>query len=91
MDTDRDALTVGLLTDDTLDMDSPLETVDAGYLALAALVGATDNCDLIILADGEGADLPDFGSASPLTVLSSASPRFACLFLPPWSSFDMGH
>lgn len=38
-------------------MDNPLETVDAGDLALTALVGATDNGDLVVFADGDGADL----------------------------------
>lgn len=40
-------------------MDDPLETVDRCDLALAALVGATDNGDLIVLADGDRADLND--------------------------------
>lgn len=50
-------MTVGLLACDTLDVDEVLETVDGGDLALTALVGATDNGDLVVLADGEGADL----------------------------------
>jgi hypothetical protein len=40
-------------------VDDPLETVDSCDLALAALVGATDNGDLIVLADGDRADLND--------------------------------
>lgn len=49
--------TVGLLTDHTLDVDDPLLAVDLGDLALTALVGATDNEDLVVLVDGDGADL----------------------------------
>ena len=56
-DTERNALAVRLLADNTLDVDNPLETVDAGDLALTALVGATDNGDLVVLADGDGTDL----------------------------------
>jgi hypothetical protein len=47
----------GLVAGDTLDVDDVLETVDGGDLALAALVGATDDGDLVVLADGDGADL----------------------------------
>lgn len=53
----RDGLTVGLLAGDTLDVDEVLKTVDGGDLALTALVGTTDNGDLVVLADGKGADL----------------------------------
>jgi hypothetical protein len=38
-------------------VDDVFETVHGGDLALAALVGATDNHDLVILADGDAADL----------------------------------
>lgn len=57
MDGEGNALAVGLLADNTLDVDGPLQTVDAGDLALTALVGTTDNGDLVVLADGDGADL----------------------------------
>lgn len=57
VDGERDARAVGLLADDTLDVHTPLKTVDAGDLALTALVGAADNGDLVVLADGDGADL----------------------------------
>ena len=50
-------MTVGLLAGDTLDVDEVLETVDGSDLALLALVGTTDNGDLVILADGESANL----------------------------------
>ena len=57
MDADGDALAVGLLAGDALDVDDVFETVDAGDLALAALVGASDDGDLVVFADGDGADL----------------------------------
>lgn len=56
-DAEGDGLAVGLLTGDAVDVDDPLETVDSCDLALAALVGATDNGDLIVLADGDRADV----------------------------------
>lgn len=56
-DADGDGLAVGLLAGDTLDVDDVFEAVDAGDLALAALVGATLDDDLVVLADWEGADL----------------------------------
>jgi hypothetical protein len=52
-----DALAAGLVTGDTLDVDHVLETVDRGDLALTAFVRATDNGDLVVLADGDAADL----------------------------------
>lgn len=58
-DAEGNGLAVGLLAGDTVDVDDPLETVDRCDLALAALVGATDNGDLIVLADGDRADLND--------------------------------
>jgi hypothetical protein len=58
-DAEGNGLAVGLLTGDAVDVDDPLETVDSCDLALAALVGATDNGDLIVLADGDRADLND--------------------------------
>jgi hypothetical protein len=56
-DAEGNRLAVGLLAGDTLDVDDPLETVDGCDLALTALVAATDNGDLVVLADGDGADL----------------------------------
>lgn len=52
-----DGLARGLVTGDTLNVDNVFETVNGGDLALAALVGATDNGDLVVLADGNAADL----------------------------------
>lgn len=57
VDGDRDALAVGLLTDDTLNVNAPLETVDGGDLSFTSLVGAAHNGDLVVLADGDGANL----------------------------------
>lgn len=58
-DAEGNGLAVGLLANDTLDVDDVLQTVDGGDLALTALVGATDNGDLVVLAEGDGADLLD--------------------------------
>lgn len=57
MDAQRNALAGGLVTGNTLDVDLVLETVDGGDLALTALVGSTDDGDLVILSDGDAADL----------------------------------
>lgn len=59
MDAERNGLSRGLVTGDTLNVDHVLETVDGGDLALTALVGTTDNGDLVVLADGDAADLLD--------------------------------
>ena len=50
-------MAVGLLARDTLDVDDVLEAVDRGDLALAALVGAALDDDLVVFADGNCADL----------------------------------
>ncbi len=57
MDADWDRLAGRLLLDNTLDVHDVLETVDGGDLALATLVGTTDNSDLVILSDWDRADL----------------------------------
>lgn len=57
VDAERDGLAGGLLAGDALDVDDILEAVDGSDLALAALVGATDDGDLVVLSDGDGADL----------------------------------
>ena len=54
---DRDALAVALLAGDTLDVDDVLEAVDGGDLAFAAFVAATLDDYLVVLADGNCADL----------------------------------
>lgn len=64
MEAEVDGLAGSLVAGDTLDVDDVLETVDGGDLALAALVGATDDGDLVILADGDAADLLGFVLAS---------------------------
>lgn len=56
-------LTVDLVAGNTLDVDDPLAAVDLDDLALTAGEGATDNADLVILADGEGADLSSYPSS----------------------------
>lgn len=66
MEAQGNALAVGLLAGDTLNVDNVFETVDGGDLALTALVGTTDNGNLVILADGDAADLlRDFSNRSP--------------------------
>lgn len=57
VDAQGNGLAVGLVAGDTLDVDNVLETVHGGDLALTALVGATDNGDLVVLSDGDRADL----------------------------------
>lgn len=57
VDAERDGLAGGLLAGDALDVNHILETVHGSDLALLVLVGAADNGDLVILADGDGADL----------------------------------
>ena len=60
MDADGDALAVGLFPDNSLDMNSPLEAVDASDLAFTALVRSTDNRDLVVFADGNSSDLSSY-------------------------------
>ena len=57
MDTEWDGLTRGLLLDETLDVDNILEAVDGGDLSFAGFAGSTDNENLIILPDWDGANL----------------------------------
>lgn len=57
VDAQRDGLAGDLLAGDALDVDHVLETVHGGDLALLVLVGAADDLDLVILADGDAADL----------------------------------
>lgn len=56
-DADGDRLAVGLFAGDALNVHDVLETVDGCDLALAALVGTALDDDLVVLADGNGADL----------------------------------
>ena len=56
MDVDGDGRTAGLLLGDLLDLNGELKSVDLTDLALTVLVRTTDNLDLVLLADGEGAD-----------------------------------
>lgn len=56
-DADGHALAVGLLAGDALNVDDVFEAVDGDDLALAALVAAALDDDLVVLAEGDGADL----------------------------------
>ena len=75
VDAEGDRGTGGLLAGDTLDVDNVLEAVHRGDLTLLVLVGATDNLDLVVLADGDAADL--MGRAESATELpgEDVSPR----------------
>jgi hypothetical protein len=53
MHAQRDGLAVRLLAGDSLDVDEVLEAVDGGDFAFAALVGAADDGDLVVFADGD--------------------------------------
>ena len=50
MDAEGNRLARGLLAGDTLNVDLVLETVDAGDLALTALVGTTNDLNLVVLS-----------------------------------------
>jgi hypothetical protein len=55
--TDGDGLAVGLLADNTLNVNDVLQTVDGGDTALTALLGTTGNGDGVVNAEGNSADL----------------------------------
>ena len=57
MDAQGNGLAGRLVAGDALNVDDVLEAVDGGDLALLVLVGATDDHDLVVLADGDAADL----------------------------------
>lgn len=59
---------------DTLDVDDPLLAVDLGDLALATLVGSTNDEDLIVLADG---DRPGLHTNTQMSAPSSSAPSQA--------------
>lgn len=69
----KGGLAVDLLPLNALDVDDPAATVDLDNLALAALVCATGDNDLVVLADGQaldvvlGAELLGEGSGHHLT------------------------
>lgn len=65
VDADGDALAVGLVAGDAVDVDDVLEAVDRVDLALTALEGATDDGDLVVLADGDAADLRGVSDVPP--------------------------
>lgn len=57
VDAEGDALAVGLLAGHALNVDHVFEAVHRRDLALLVLVGAADDHDLVVLADGDAADL----------------------------------
>lgn len=57
VDGQLDGGTVGLVARDTVDVDNPLLAVDLNDTTLTALVGATDNENLIVTANRERTDL----------------------------------
>ena len=57
MDANGNRRAVRLVALNTVDVDHPLLTVHLGDLALPTLVLATNNSDLVVLANGDGANL----------------------------------
>lgn len=57
VDANGHALAIRLLPDKALNVHDPLQTVDARDLALTALVRTPDDRHLVILADGDRANL----------------------------------
>jgi hypothetical protein len=57
VDAEGHGLAGGLVAGDTLNVDDVFEAVHRGDLALLVLVEAADNGDLVVLADGDAADL----------------------------------
>jgi hypothetical protein len=64
----RDRLPIALLAAHALDVDEVLEAVDGGDFAFAALVGAADDGDFVVFADGDGSDLLHFRHLDGLEV-----------------------
>ena len=60
MDANGHALAIRLLPDKALNVHDPLQTVDARDLALTALVAAALDDNLVVLAEGDRADLINF-------------------------------
>lgn len=57
VDANGDARTVRLVALNTVDMDHPLLPVNLGNFAFTTLVLPSDNPDLVVFADGDGAGL----------------------------------
>lgn len=57
VDAEGNRLAGGLVAGDALNVDDVLEAVNRGDLALLVLVEATDDPDLVVLADGDAPDL----------------------------------
>lgn len=56
-DGDGNALAVGLVAGDLLDVDDELETVGGGNLTLTALLGSAGDGNVVADTNGDGADL----------------------------------
>jgi len=54
---DGDGLARGFVLGDSFDVDDVFETVDRGDLSFAALIGASDNEDFVIFADGDRSNI----------------------------------
>jgi hypothetical protein len=52
VNTERYRLAVGLIAGDSLEVDEVFEAVDGGDFAFTAFVGAADDCDFVVFADG---------------------------------------
>lgn len=57
VDVDRNRVTVRLLLGNLLDLDGPLKSVNLRNLAFSALVGTSDNSDLVVLSNRDGSNL----------------------------------
>lgn len=57
VDANGDGLTVGLLAGDTFDVDEELQSIDRCDFAFSAFVGTSDDGNLVILSDGNAANL----------------------------------
>jgi hypothetical protein len=57
VDADEGGLAVGFLAADSFNVDKVFETVHGGDLALAALVGTSDNGDFVVFSDGDRSNL----------------------------------
>ena len=52
VDAERHALSITLLAGDTFDVNDVFETIDGGDFTVAAFVGASDDGDFVVFADG---------------------------------------
>jgi hypothetical protein len=75
VDANGDSGGVGALNVDAVDVDDPLLAVHLGHLALATLVLAPDDEDLVVLADGERLGLIVSCDPCLLSILGAANMR----------------